>query len=153
MCINSTSYTKHLCLTAEDSKTSLVKHFVIIKKLLTAWPSGYSLQKTPLTKNLKLVFMRKIFNQRTFRIFTITRSLHVQWSTFPNMFKASASSNFLFPCLATCNACSKRLNACASASDFMWTLPIENKHLYSVSLRLWSLGKQQAKNLSFKKLR
>lgn len=82
----------------------------------------------------------------------ITLSLHVQWSTFPNMFKASASSNFLFPCLATCNACSKRLNACASASDFMWTLPIENKHLYSVSLRLWSLGKQQAKNLSFKKL-
>lgn len=125
--------------------------FLMMKGLLTVWSSGYSLQTTLLAKNFKLVFIWNIFNQRTFRIFTTTRSLHVQASTFPNMFKASASSNFLFPCLATCNACSKRLNACASASDFMWTLPIESKHLYSVSLRLWSLAKQQAKNLSFKK--
>lgn len=124
----------------------------MMKKLLTAWPSGCSLQTTMLAKTWSLYLFGTFSTKGHFRIFTITRSLHVQWSTFPNMFKASASSNFLFPCLATCNACSKHLNACASASDFMWTLPIENKHLYSVSLRLWPLGKQQAKKLSFKKL-
>ena len=76
----------------------------------------------------------------TFFLVSLSRvQLYSVQNTFPNIAKASASSNFLFPCLATCSACSKHLKACASSSDFIRTLPIENRQRYSVSFKPCSL--------------